>query len=1181
MRTFAIIGGLLVGMLVAALIAPLVVDWSNFRTDFEREASRLLGQPVSVAGGTSARLLPWPKVEFEDVSIGSGAQGEPLLRLDGLALDVEIAPLLRGDVRIVEMQLDRPSGRVRIAQSGRIDWLGGGDALRLPPSDVSIERLVVREGDLTLVDDARSASVALTGIDAELTADTLAGPWRGEGGFTLGGERYAASGTTGAVRRENGASRIATRLSVRPASLPYEFTATGPVTIEGSNAVFDGAFSIAPAAEEGEPAPAPVFADGAMRLDRRRLDLPGFIVRIGEGDDPYRLEGRAQAFFEGDSRYDLRLRGAQVDADRLAAPEGSADGEDASAAARLDALAALLRRVPRPSLPGLITLDLPAIVAGDTVVRELRARVRPLADGTGWQVERFRARLPGRTLLETSGRLELPRDGAPNAAGMGFKGRVLLASRQPSGLAAWLSGSVDDAIRRLGTAGLEADVTMGGGTARFDDLELRLGDDLLRGTLARLGAEGAARPRILANLQGSHVDVDALRAMAALFSGRDAAEGDVVAHDLDVRMAVARLSALGLTAQDVEVTALYENDDLVVDRLQIGNVEGLSGELRGRISDLYRRPSGALSGRVAVEEPAKVVALARSREVLSPFGAHFAREPTLLAGTELDFSFDAKRAGLESDFRLDLDGTLGTSRLRATALYQGELSQADPRVELVVRADSDRPITLLRQLGLRPVGVELAGPAELLVRLDGRPGGLEVETSLGTPDGRVATQGRTRFVAGRGDVYEGRFELAGRDVDPLLAASGLAVPGLGTGTPIELAGSIEVDADEVGVNDVRGQVRGVPVRLSLVLDTQTAPRPSLDGEIALGSLDLVTLVRSVLGPTFDPARFGVAEERPLGEPLLSGLDGSIELTAESAELGLGLLPAAPATGLRADLEISDGDFTFEDLSASWLGGRLSGTAAIAKAARNGVVGVDLRLENANLVATGLVDAQTPRVSGRFDLEIAVEAQGATDQQLASRLAGGATVRLHDIRLKGFAPNALPELLAAADEVPDEALERRAPGLAARRILEGEASVAPVAVPFTVANGVARASGVGLEIEGVETVVDLRVDLAAGTFDGTLRGTLPSPADGPVVAGIAPDYRIDFERRDGAPSGTLDATTLTTYLTTRLRERREREFEAQRAAILERQRLVRAMRLSRERERRDRARLREREEKLPG
>ncbi len=58
-RIFVIVGGLLVLLLTAALVVPPFVDWSGYRADFEREASRILGRPVHVTGDVSARLLPF------------------------------------------------------------------------------------------------------------------------------------------------------------------------------------------------------------------------------------------------------------------------------------------------------------------------------------------------------------------------------------------------------------------------------------------------------------------------------------------------------------------------------------------------------------------------------------------------------------------------------------------------------------------------------------------------------------------------------------------------------------------------------------------------------------------------------------------------------------------------------------------------------------------------------------------------------------------------------------------------------------------------------------------------------------------------------------------------------------------------------------------------------------------
>ena len=50
--------------LVTALVGPLFVDWTAYRATFEREASRLVGQPILVLGEANARLLPLPRVTF-------------------------------------------------------------------------------------------------------------------------------------------------------------------------------------------------------------------------------------------------------------------------------------------------------------------------------------------------------------------------------------------------------------------------------------------------------------------------------------------------------------------------------------------------------------------------------------------------------------------------------------------------------------------------------------------------------------------------------------------------------------------------------------------------------------------------------------------------------------------------------------------------------------------------------------------------------------------------------------------------------------------------------------------------------------------------------------------------------------------------------------------------------------
>ncbi len=151
-RLFVIFGGLFVLVLLAALVVPPFVDWTGYRSDFEREASAILGRKVTVRGEARARLLPFPSVTFSDVSVAGGPGGEPAMTVETFSMDAELAPFLRGEVLIFDMRLVRPKAVMDIAADGTMNW-----AVRpsspFDPAQVSIEKLTITEGEVLLDGD--------------------------------------------------------------------------------------------------------------------------------------------------------------------------------------------------------------------------------------------------------------------------------------------------------------------------------------------------------------------------------------------------------------------------------------------------------------------------------------------------------------------------------------------------------------------------------------------------------------------------------------------------------------------------------------------------------------------------------------------------------------------------------------------------------------------------------------------------------------------------------------------------------------------------------------------------------------------------------------------------------------------------------------------------------------------
>src|SRR5690606_17395058 len=110
---------------------------------------------------------------------------------------------------IFDMRLVRPKARLAIAEDGTVDW-----ALRpstpFDPRQVSLERLTVTEGRVEIVHAAGGRTHAITEVKADISAKSLAGPWRIDGSARLDGILTKLLVTTGSVD-DTGGMRLRVR----------------------------------------------------------------------------------------------------------------------------------------------------------------------------------------------------------------------------------------------------------------------------------------------------------------------------------------------------------------------------------------------------------------------------------------------------------------------------------------------------------------------------------------------------------------------------------------------------------------------------------------------------------------------------------------------------------------------------------------------------------------------------------------------------------------------------------------------------------------------------------------------------------------------------------------------------------------------------------------------------------
>ncbi|MFZ0104134.1 MAG: AsmA family protein, partial [Pseudolabrys sp.] len=142
--------------LVTALVGPLLIDWGNHRALFETEASRLIGVNVRVTGGIEPRLLPSPRLILHGIAIGDGPD---TIRARTLGVEFALGSLMRGEWRAAEVRLAGPQISLGLDTSGRVR--APGFTVAFKPDELSVDRLSIEDGTVTLTDAANGASVTL------------------------------------------------------------------------------------------------------------------------------------------------------------------------------------------------------------------------------------------------------------------------------------------------------------------------------------------------------------------------------------------------------------------------------------------------------------------------------------------------------------------------------------------------------------------------------------------------------------------------------------------------------------------------------------------------------------------------------------------------------------------------------------------------------------------------------------------------------------------------------------------------------------------------------------------------------------------------------------------------------------------------------------------------------------
>lgn len=1150
-RLFVIFGGLFVLVLCAALVVPYFIDWTGYRGDFEREASAILGRKVTVKGDATARLLPFPSVTFSNVEVAGGPEGQPAMTVETFSMDAELAPFLRGEVLIFDMRLVHPRAIINVAGDGTVDW-----AIRpstpFDPGQIAIEKLTVTEGQIELRHAAGGRSHLVSEINSTISAKALTGPWRMDGTLRFDGLRADVSASTGKVEAD-GQMRL--RLKADPDAYPLIIEADGNAGIVKGAAVYSGQFKISGAdknsaelrGNDGEPVkistgkPDPGFRlNGKFALDHQKLNIDEFRFETGPLDNPYTADGKASVDLGLKPHFAVEASGAQVQFDEAV---GGAAGAGFTLDQRIAAFEQTLQHMPKPTIPGTLEVRLPAVVAGDTTVRDVRLSAEPVEGG--WSVKSLAATLPGRTTLEADGMLSVEDH-------FGFTGSLLLAVGQPSGFAAWLSKDVDEAIRRLPAAGFKAKVDLSENRQSFSDLELILGKAKFSGSIDSSQPDGA-RPSVLMQLTGGEMDLDGLAAFASIFIS-DKGANRFSDRDLDFQIKAGPVSALGLNADTVDTALRLREGLLEIDRLSIGGLAGASISATGRVKDFPQSPTGKLNASIVAVDLKPLIDVAAEHypdnAVLKGLASRAAAYPELFQDARIDLLTSAADNGDgTTGLALSAQGNAGGSAFSASLSGKGSADKlTEAPVSITFNARNDNATTLLALYGLPALPLGMLGHANTDVSAKGSvAGGLATSFNLTADDFRASFDGTVADTA-QGPAAKGKVNLEAADIEPWLMTTGVGLPGMGTGTSTSLAADADFGNGLLVLSGLTGSINKAAVSGDINIDAKDG-LPHLAGALALDELDLDPLAVSLFGDQSFASAKGGWPTTPFSQK--STLPFNADLDLDTSALAVG--PFATAHDAAFSLKLDREGIHVSDLKAKLYGGDLTGLFDLKNTEGTGLFSGQMRLAGGDLSAV----LPGAGIGGSGDLSAALSTSGKSVDAMIAALSGSGTAALKGLNVDGINPDGFAAIIAKADAVGRDIDTAKTAEFAPQIAGEGSFAAGDTDVAFTVANGTLRAPPISLDSPGASLSADVTADLNTSTV--TAKGTLTYRPGDEALVGSEPAVNFSLAGPVGGAAPQFDSGPLAQFLTQRALEKEQQRVEAMQAALLEKQRLRREAR----------------------
>ena len=161
-----------------------MVDWNTYKNDIAEKFSEITGKKIEFSGSIDVQILPQPTLSAKNVKIiNPNNPADVLATIDNLNTEVSLQSLLKGSPDIRSLSLIGTEIWININEKGELNWSNYGKSISDSDINTRLQSLSLQNALLHLNNEKSGIKFDLSQLNADVQAETLAGPYRLDGNF--------------------------------------------------------------------------------------------------------------------------------------------------------------------------------------------------------------------------------------------------------------------------------------------------------------------------------------------------------------------------------------------------------------------------------------------------------------------------------------------------------------------------------------------------------------------------------------------------------------------------------------------------------------------------------------------------------------------------------------------------------------------------------------------------------------------------------------------------------------------------------------------------------------------------------------------------------------------------------------------------------------------------------------